>query len=314
MAGRGRSNPGTGFGAPRYPGAFLLAFREAATRVGLRVDAFRKDLAHCLDENGKLFSVGVENIFRRVRREERENWLEVIAEFLQTIREAESSGGQPPGLADSADRLLLRLGHPMKLGKSEDAVWHWPIDNTDLVVNLVIDFSNRMCYVTESMVHASEKSGEYWLTIARRNLESRTPPDCLDEIHGESGLCCCNVGDAYDSSRALLAEQLLPSAGEHGVLVILPGRDELLVLPVALQAIPYLHVLKAFAERDFKSAPYPISDQVYWIRDGTWRIIPIELRGKEVVVQPPMEFIEVLNRLAPPTESSEHDQDSEDAD
>jgi hypothetical protein len=47
-----------------------------------------------------------------------------------------------------------------------------------------------------------------------------------------------------------------------------------------------------------KDAPYAISDQVFWVRQGAWQLFPIELGDKKVIVKPPAEFVRVLGWLS----------------
>jgi hypothetical protein len=299
MSQRGRSDPGHGSGAPRYPGTFLLAFREAAAGMNWQVRRWIGDMVECADAQGKDHMIGLENLYRRARRAQRQEWPDLIGEFLRTVSGADQGEGLPTDLAAVSGQLLVRLGHPLKVMPQDAKVWSQPLAGTDLCLNLVIDYPNRMSYVTEQLVADSGIPGADWLERGLANLRARTPPDCFQVIHEESGMLLAGVADAYDSSRALLLEQLLPQARSEGYFVILPGRDELLVLPVTLKAIPHVHLLKVLAEKNFKSVPYPISDQVYWVHRGVWRLFPIDVRAKEVTVQPPPEFEDILDRLVP---------------
>jgi hypothetical protein len=297
-----RSNPGLSSGPPRYPGSFLLAFKEALAGLQWEARRWLGDAVACADVEGEEHIVGLENLYRRARREERAHWPALITDFLARIREAERAGAAGVELANVVDRLLVRFGPAFTNRGNQAPVWWRPLDGTDLGLNLVIDQPDTMVYVTEEMVTASGKPGDEWLGHAQANLRARTPPDCLEVIHEESGLRLCSVGDAYDSSRAVLLEELLPEASAAGLLTAIPSRDELLVLPVAVQALPHVHLLKLLAEKNFQKAPYAISDQVYWVRTGVWRTFSIEIRKDEVAIQPPPEFVEILNSLAPQDE------------
>jgi hypothetical protein len=257
-------------------------------------------LAHCTDAAGKEHVIGLENIYRRARRTPREEWPELIAEFLRMANSAAHSENLPADLASVAGQLMPRLGPPVQLGSSEAKVWHHPLADTNLGVSLVIDYPDRMCYVTDQLVADSGRTGDEWLATACANLLARTPAGCFQQIHEESGLCTCGVADAYDSSRALILDELLPETRSAGYLVVIPGRDELLVLPVAPRALPHIHLLKTLAERNYGSAPYPISDEVYWVHEGGWHRFPIDIRSEEVSVVPPSGFVEVLSRMTPP--------------
>jgi len=295
----GRSDPGRGSGAPRYPGTFLLAFQEAAAGMGWQVRRWIGDLVECADGEGKLHVVGLENLYRRARRAARADWPGLVSEFLRTVCVAESEANLPASLDAVAGQLLVRLGHPLRPMPQAARVWSLPLAGTDLCINLVIDYPNRMSYVTEQLVADSGRPGRDWLEQGLTNLRARTPAEWFQVIHQESGMLLASVGDAYDSSRALLVERLLPEVAADGCFVAVPGRDELAVLAVTARAIPHVHLLKVLAEKSYKSVPYPISGEVFWVYQGSWRPFPIAVRGQEVTVQAPPEFGDILERLGP---------------
>jgi hypothetical protein len=176
------------------------------------------------------------------------------------------------------------------------------IANTDLTINLVIDHPSRMCYVSDKLVADSGRPGEMWLDKAIENLHARTPADCLQLLDSETGIRICAVGDAYDSSRVLILDRLIPSGSPHGYFVALPNRDQLLVLPVTREGMESVHLVKIVAEKNFRTAPHPISGEVYWLRDRIWRPIGIQIHGREVTVSPPPEFSEILAQIGAETD------------
>jgi hypothetical protein len=292
-----RSHPGQGSGSPRYPGSFLLAFREAVANLNWKICRWHGVAVECLDAEGREQLVGLENLYRRARQEDRASWPELIAGFLGSVPD-EQLENPPTDLAQVAEKLLVRVGAP--LGKrGELVVWHQPLVEPGLSLNLVIDYPQSMSYVTEEMVAGSGRPGSDWLKQALDNLSAQTPADCLHTIDEDSGLRQCAVGDAYDSSRALLLDRLLPESAADGYLVAIPGRDQLLVLPVTAAGLAYLPLLKALAEKAHKTAPYSISDEIFWVRAGRWHLFRVDIRGDNVTVQPPQEFLEILKRLAP---------------
>jgi hypothetical protein len=97
----------------------------------------------------------------------------------------------------------------------------------------------------------------------------------------------------------MLLDKLLPETTADGCFVAIPGRDQLLVLPVTTSGLAHLPLLKALAQKSHKSAPYSISDDVFWIRAGRWQRFPIQIRGEHIAVEPPADFLEILQRLAP---------------
>jgi hypothetical protein len=276
-----------------------MAFREALTALNWKPERWMGDAVACMDSHGEEHVVGLENLFRRARREEREQWPGLIQDFLSHIRDAETAGEENRDLDSVAERLLVRFGLPFTSLPNQLKVWSRQLEGTNLGINLVIDQPDTMVYVTEEMVANSSRPGDEWYQHALANLRERTPADCLEIVHEDSGLRLCSVGDAYDSSRALVLDKLLPDAQEMGVFTAVPSRDELLVLPVSMQSLPHVHLLKMLAAKSFKSAPYAISDEVYWVHGETWRVFPIEIHKEEVAVKPPREFLDLLGRSRP---------------
>ncbi len=313
-----RTNPGHGSGPPRYPGTFLVAFRAAVAGLNWSVSRWMGDAVECKDAAGKEHVVGLENLFRRARRTPRADWQELVVEFLTSAVVADQDQELPTDLKSVADKLLIRVGPPFSRRAHEAELWSQPIENTPLVVNLVIDFPQRMIYVARQLVADSGQSGEHWLRIALENLKQRTPAEAFQPVHADSGLLACAVGDAYDSSRALLLDGLLPEGKDDGYFVAMPSRDQLLVLPVVGEALAFVHFLKILVDKQYKTLPYPISQQVFWLRDGIWLPFVIDIEGSNVTIQPPEEFSEVLDRLAPPDfledEDGEDDEDEDDDD
>ncbi|MBY0521870.1 MAG: hypothetical protein K2R98_00640 [Gemmataceae bacterium] len=309
MEPRRRSDPGFGSGPPRYPGTFLLAFREAIGGLGWQAKRWLGNAVECVDAEGSQQVVGLENLFRRARRVERNEWKDLITEFLRQVNVTEQKDDLPTDLATVADQLLVRLGKPLQSLPDEARVWAQPLDGTDLVLTLVIDYPQRMIYVTEKLIADSGKEGAVWLDQALANLRARSEDDSLEVVHEESGMLLCNVGDAYDSSRAMILDTLLPEVGPEGYFVAIPSRDQLMVLPVRKDSLPFIHVMKLLVEKDFKTAPYPISDDVFWVRDGNWRLFGIDVQGQKVTLQPPEDFMEVLEEFLPDAEDLPESED-----
>jgi hypothetical protein len=182
-----RSHPGQGGSSPRYPGSFLLALREAATGLKWAVRQIKGDMAQCADAEGQEHLVGLENLYRRARQVERASWPELIADFLSTVASIETERGLPESLDDVAGQILARLGPPLAMPK-EATVWSQAIAGTNLWINLVVDYPNRMAYVTERLVQSSSQAGGRWLDVALKNLEARTSAESFEVVDEESGM------------------------------------------------------------------------------------------------------------------------------
>lgn len=305
-----RTNPGHGSGPPRYPGTFLLAFREAVAELNWTIRRWLGDAVDCLDGGGHGHVVGLENLYRRARRSPRGEWPALVREFLTQAIADDQEGDLPTELNAVAEQLLPRLGPPFRARAGDPKLWGQAVEGTDLIINLVVDYPNRMVYVTEEMMAASAQPAGTWLDRALANLRQRTPIEAFQPVHEDADLLVCTLGDAYDSARALLLDTLLPAGTADGFFVALPSRDQLLVLPVTTQALTFVHLLQILVDKQYKTLPYPISDEIFWVRAGVWRSFGIDIDGNKVTIQSPEEFLEVLERIGPP-EGAEEEEDED---
>ena len=121
----------------------------------------------CVDAQGREQVVGLENLYRRARCEERSGWPELIGSFLGSVH-AEQFDKPPQALAEVADRLLVCIGQPLPKRADGPEVWSEPVGETGLGLILVIDYPRSMFYVTAKMVEDSESPGSVWLERAAR--------------------------------------------------------------------------------------------------------------------------------------------------
>jgi hypothetical protein len=57
--------------------------------------------------------------------------------------------------------------------------------------------------------------------------------------------------------------------------------------------------LRAIAAKTYRDMPYPISPELFWVRRGQWHRFVIETEGEDILVKPPPEFADVVERLSP---------------
>jgi hypothetical protein len=304
-----QSNPGQGFGPPRYPGTFMLALREAIGKLGWQAQTWKGTSVACLDAGGSSREIGLENLYRRLRREPRESWPDLLAELLGSV--PAEAAILPDDLNQVVDQILVRLGPPVNGQNAELDVWSQPLVEDHLAALLVIDYPSSMSYVTEKMIASSGRDGAYWYERALANLHAKSTANCFAPIHDESGLLQAQVADAYDSSRALLLDHLLPGHDENGFYVIVPSRDHCFVLPVTAETLMLAPWMRTIATKMCKDMPYPISPELFWFRGGLWQHFAIERDGEDVLVKPPSAFIEVMGRLRPDMDVTDEDKKDE---
>src|SRR5262249_6418906 len=151
---------------PRYTGTFLLALREALGRLGWKLGGWRGHLLECVGDDGRHHLVGLDTVYRQARRSTpREQWPDLIAEFLGSVAEAadDEVEAMPHDLESAADQLLLQIEPASRTPPEGIEVWSQPLEGTDLVVRLVIDYPDRISYVPAELVEKSGRPGSEWL-------------------------------------------------------------------------------------------------------------------------------------------------------
>jgi Protein of unknown function (DUF1444) len=293
-------DPGKGAGSA-LPSGFRAAFTHALTELGYTDLEWEADGVNVYPP-GKSTTpkdhkhyIGLSNLYRRAKAAERSEWPGMIREFLDHIAGTFDESAVPDDLNALTERLRPRLGRPFSR-EARAYPWGIPLTGTALEINLVIDYPNTMAYVTEDMLKKTNKSAEDLLDLALANLRETTDEDFFEQVSEELDIFVGHSGDGYDAARALLIEDLLPSF-PAGFLVAIPSRDELAVWPVSYEALSKIHVIKMFAQDNFRAHAYPVSEDVFWVWHGTWYHFGINIDEKNVTVSPPDEFLVALKEL-----------------
>jgi hypothetical protein len=281
--------------------SFPFEFRALVVReleaIGLGIKEWRDGGLAVEREDGTEQFLGLANLFRRVSAGPQEAAAEVVRDFIQQShagKPAELAEQMPSTMEEASDRLLVRISRPFEA--DEKAPWSTTVLGIDdLAISLVIDFPTMMAFVSEEMLARSSTPTVEWLYLGLLNLQNRTPEDWLRLLHAEEGIWCGHADDSYDAARALVLCDLT-DCDDLGWLMAIPTRDWLFARKVEPAGVPYFHLLKVIARNVIAEQPYPISDDVYWVRPGKpWERFRIDLEENQVTVYPPAEFAEALN-------------------
>jgi hypothetical protein len=299
-----------GMGIPsEFPSGFRAVVTHALTGLGYTVVGWEAEGVNVVAPgNSKTTEerehyIGLSNLYRRAKIAEHSEWPTMIREFLEHITRTLAGPKIPDDLTTIAAQLRPRLGRPFS-HEGQAYPWGIPLPGTGLEINLVIDYPNTMAYVTEEMLKKTGKPGEDLLDIALANLRATTSGDFFEQVSDELNIFVGHSGDGYDSARALLIEDLLPES-PAGFLVAIPSREELAVWPVSYEALSKIHVIKMFAEDNFREHAYPVTEDVFWVWHGTWYQFGIHVDEKNVTVSPPEEFLAALRTLGEPDASAD---------
>ena len=278
-----------------YPWQFRAWVVREVEKMGLDILDWRDGGLDATDAKGEKRFIGLANLFRRVCSSPSEVSEQIVRNFFESAQ-VDTQGESPllpDSIDDAAEQLRIRIGKPFT--DDDKAPWSMTLPGLDeLALNLVVDYPTMMAFVTKPMMEASSAGPEHWLERGLDNVRKAAPENWLQLMHEKEGLWLGHVEDSYDAARALAICELTGS-DELGWLIAIPARDWLFARKVDREGLQFFHFLKIFAERAYGEQPYPISDQVYWVRPGNrWMRFPIQVEDNQVTVSPPPEFAEAL--------------------
>jgi hypothetical protein len=279
-----------------FPDEFRAAVSAQLTAAGFAVIDWEPSGVNVRPvSGGDAQYIGLANLYRRTKAAGPADWPAMVRAFLNRRAELLKAPAIPDDLTAVLDRLRPRLGRPCDR-TDKTPPWGIPLPGTGLEINLVVDCPHGMVYVTGPMLARSRKKGEDLLDVALENLRAATPGDYFERASDELDIYIGHAGDGYDAARALLVEELMPDS-PAGFWVTIPCREELAVWPVSFPALGRVHVLKMFADENYREHAYPVSDDVFWVWRGVWYRFGIELDGEELVIDAPDPFGEALEEL-----------------
>src|SRR5260221_12247753 len=87
------------------PGGFRAAFTAALREVGLTVRQWQGASVICLNGDGEERTLSLNNVYRRAQNAPRENWPDIIQEFVQNMSAATDQARLPERLEEAADQI-----------------------------------------------------------------------------------------------------------------------------------------------------------------------------------------------------------------
>jgi hypothetical protein len=321
----------------RLVGAATLALFEACSEMGINIDTAGPEGFGLSDGKGNKVDVPLYRLLGEIRGQDEARWPELIRTFLDGVGPAAITRVQEvldAGLQKNKDRLMPCI-KPGQMATDTPKYWSQPLcrmeaqqdvlvnafgpkenyeeaarrvrkaarDRSDrpalLSVLIGIDLPTTIAYAYVDMVEKSGRPGDDWLRLARKNLLNRTPDDWFAVVHEESGILGTMAEDSYDASRALVLDELLPGRADRGWFVAPISRDEVYFVPAtAKSSAGPIRTLRNVALKESGKSNHALSDDVFWVYQGTWHHYPfVEIEGNAIGI-PPEEFQRVF-RIGP---------------
>ena len=165
------------------------------------------------------------------------------------------------------------------------------------------DYPDRVAIVNDAMAAALGGSEEELLAIGRANVrQEEDRPGLVERMEVEPGVVVDVFGgdSFYAATWGLWPGDLAPEVGEHGALVVMPFRHQVAVHALRSEqgAILAPGWMLRLAQLGVSDGVGPVSDQLFWWRDGRLSHLPGRAFEDGVEFTPSDEYVELIRALS----------------
>lgn len=250
--------------------------------------------------------LGLANLAQMCHAASWDRWPSLIAHhFGVALRVTAQEDGDAGAIARDFDRARAlckpRLWH--RAAMPEGAFVTWDVAD-DLVAVLTLDLPEMLATVQQDdAARWPIGRADLWnLALTNLRAEGRFPAHTSDVGGGATVTVLDGARSYFAASHALFLEDYV-GAPRGGALVIVPRRHTVAFHRIEDARVhAALGALLGAVPRMWHEGPASISPSLYWWRPRSGLLrLPARLAGKEVDFSPPRAFLQMLERLPPPT-------------
>lgn len=272
------------------------AFRVALTAVlaEMNIDVDHDHIDHGVLHTPSAGTMGLNNVVRLCKSAPPERWREVISEHLRRA----TAKPVPMDFASARPNLRVRIT-PERLVHANPAHYVMRELGDGLYLTAAIDKPEHVVFVNPTELAAWSVSADEVIEIGLDNTRAEPALEREDvEIDGGASVSVL-FGDSYFAASHLLFLDRYLKIGEPGVLVAVPDRHSIAVLPLDdKRSLASLGPLVTLAHMRFHEQPGAITDQLYWRRGDRYVKIACGVRDDNSPwVAPPEAFNDLVASL-----------------
>ncbi|MFN4293491.1 MAG: hypothetical protein ACK4JD_05095 [Thermoflexales bacterium] len=252
--------------------------------------------------------LGLQNVAQSCAQVAIERWPSLIAEHFDCIFAVSDDQNALMVDVDDFDKVSERLRarlYPVDLLSQSVETIHRPGPEGTIEV-IVLDLPTTVRTISRSEAKRWELEDPELFEIGRRNLQrAGSLKRTAVALHPGVEIQLYSGDPYYAASHALLLDAYLPDELPHGALVGLPRRDVLLLH--LIRNIGVAEAIRSMLQAIvgmYADGPGSLSPHLYWFQQGKFITLPYELDGDALDFSPPMDFVDLLERLGESAELS----------
>ena len=240
-------------------------------------------------------TMGLTNVARLCHAAPRERWPMVIADHLRRA----TAKAVPIDFAQAAPNLRLRIT-PDRLVEANPAAYVSRELARGLYLTIAIDKPEHVVFVHSRELAEWQRTADELFEIARANTRAEPALERQEIELVDGPTLTVLLGDSYFTASHVLFLESYLDAGAHGLLVGVPDRHALVVLPLVDKAsLGGFGPIVRLCHARFAEEPGAITDQLYWRRGHEYVKVACGVRDDGTPwVAPPEAFNELVGRLS----------------
>jgi len=240
-------------------------------------------------EEGNVY--GLVNLAQICNQAALDDWDLVMIEFLTSLTKVHLEDDIPRDIETA--RPLLRIRMFVAEGLDRTQIVKWPIAD-EFVTCLTIDLPEKVVTVTQSIARSYGLSKQDLYEVALRNVVEHTEAERQDIPVSEGADVVSLSGSSFFvASLSLALDEMVGPPPPLGRLVAIPNRHNVMTTAIEnAHSLDTLGLLVQAARGMFVEGPGSISPYVYWVRNGAWRKLEVEITEEGLGVSGPDLFLE----------------------
>lgn len=275
------------FTAARYE-LFMKLVRETLTKESM--PALIDEESGTWRDEQRVY--GLLNLAQMCNQTALDDWASMVDRQIRTMRGVGSHGTD---VSDGALLEMLRVRlYPPELTVGTAMV---KVEITEgLFACLAVDYPDRVETLDRERARTLGRSSDELFDLAMANVKRTANPTIeLHRLQNGASVTSIAGDDFFTSSLALVLPEYLPPEPQHGYLLVVPNRHEVLALRLdhaqSLNGFGFL----VYGGRDlFQKGPGSISPYVFWVKNGRWARVEFEETDQGIGLAGPDALLEAL--------------------
>jgi hypothetical protein len=301
-----------GKGQPLVPAwASFISAEEYATFLQALENYFgKKNISYTLGEGSietgpndlGFTTLGLSNLAQICKQSELREYNGVVARHFDALLQANSFDKEFQQVVDDFEKvkkyIAVRLYHKSYAAQLGPGITMGKSFIGDIYAMLVFDLPHSVMNIQPEKLEIWGKSMEEVFAIGQQNIKDNYTFEISKQKFNDFSFWFVQAAHFFTPNIAFDLGNRKELLGPHGALVGMPHRHMVLIYPIHnLEIVKAINGLIPTIYNINIEGPGPVSNNLFWYKDGHFENLPYKLEEDKLQFIPPQNFVEMLNML-----------------